>query len=263
MIVCTCTPTTLPGGAKLRTVDELGRPIVESLHRVSGGRVLRARATTVEDRVKVTVSECADASGDVAVDADGARLIYPGTVGRQGAEVAVPRALQRATWAAAIRAVLERRWQDRGPEPSPTCSTCGNEVPFRDHSPGASHREPNEVILRTPRGFFARVRAVLLETGPDATSLPIHLTVAHAIDASGDVVKGEGGAHRIVDCGVHNLHVDQAEVDWATGKPTLALNAALADMIVTEVLPRLEGAILARTAYEKVAFLRRPPPPAG
>ncbi len=262
---CTCTTKELNGagvGSKLRTVDELGRPIVESIRWTGGARLFRARVTQIEDRVKVTVAECADTTGDVALDADGARLIYPGTVGRQGAEVAVARALQRATWAAALREVVEHRWQGRGEGPSATCSTCGGEVPFRDHSGGASKRLENELLVRTPRGYLARVRAVLLEPKkPGASALPFHLTVAQAADETGDVVETDGGQHLIVDCGVHSLHVDQVEVDWATGRPQRSLSAVLADLVLTEVLPRLEGAILCRAAYDKVAFLRRPPPP--
>lgn len=267
MSACTCTPKELPiggpVGAKLRRVDELGREAVESLHLVSGRRLLRPRVVQVDDRVKVTVAEAADSSGDVALDADGARLIYPGAVGGQGAEIAVARALQRAAWAAGIREAVEHRWQGKGAAPGATCAACRGELPYRDLSADATHCEDNELVLRTPRGYYARVRAVLVETAEGATALPFHLTVAHAVDESGDVVVGEGGSHRIVDCGVRSIHVDQADVDWATGRPQSSLSAVLADIVLTEVLTRLEGAILSRAAYEKVAFLRRPPAPAA
>ncbi len=264
MKICSCATVDASTAqtSKLRKQDELGRPAEESLVRGPGRRLLRPRVVILGDRVKVTVAEAADLSGDVRVDGQGAPLIYPGTVARLGeaarerAEPVLARATARAGWVAGLREAVEHRWEGRGSAPSARCETCGGEPHFLDCSAGAAKRGGNELVLRTPRGFYARVRATLLKSPARAGILPVHLTVAHAVDASGDVVRGEDGDHRIVDCGVHTLNLDRLEVDWQTGRPRSSLSAVLADLILTEGLTRLEGAILSRSVYERVPFLR-------
>lgn len=265
---CTCTARVLgqrPGVAsKLRKVDELDRAATESLLQVSCNRLLRPRVIVLEDRVKVTVAEAADESADVRRDADGAHLVYAGVVARVAGGVTpdptatLARAVTRATWLAGLRESIEFRWQDRGASAATACPACAGAPAFVDHSADATHCEDNELVLRTPRGHFARVRAVLLEAPSNAGVLPLHLTVAHAKDESGDVVEGAAGEHRIVDCGVHTLNLDRTEFDWATGRPQASLSAVVADLVLTEGLTRLEATIVARSAYERVPFLKRP-----
>lgn len=266
---CDCTARDLgqeqrPGVAsKLRSVDELNRPAEESLLQVGSKRLLRPRVVELEDRIKVVVAEAADETGDVRRDADGAHLVFAGVVSRgaAGARPAaapmVARAVAKATWLAGLRESIEYRWQERGAPPVKRCAACGGAPAFLDHSAEATHRDPNELVLSTPRGHFARVRAVLVEAPSNASVLPIHLTIAHAIDESGDVVRGAGGEHRIVDCGVHTINLDCTEHDVITGRPTRSLSATVADLVLTECLTRLEAAIVARAAYERVPFLKQ------
>lgn len=277
MDLCSCPPLKLAGATKLRTIDERGRPITEHLVRAHGGRLLRARTALFEEqgrrRLKFTISEASDVAGDVRRGTDGGNLIFPGGVvgiGDQDLETATARLLERelgrAAWSAGLREALDYSLSGQGSPASSSCSTCGLPTAFADHSAEATHRDSNDVVVRTPRGLVARVRIRRVDAGVIAGTggsgwVHLHLTVAHAIDATGDVTKEVDGSHRIVDCGVHSFSAEWLEVDWQTGRPRNSLSAFLADRILVDGITRLEGAVAARRAFDRAPFLQSGPIP--
>lgn len=264
MTICNCA-TEKPRGAKLRTEDERGRPITESLHRV-GGADLRVRVLDFGDRVKVTVSETVDDTGDVAEDTNRAHIRYE-LVMFGGAVVPMPASpdrearirqvvegkLRAAQYATLMRRTAKRLLGEPVPEVAP-CATCGGEPAIRDGFETAVKRSSPDgnpdLVIRSPRGNWLRLRCVRTEhipegvQGQEGAGFVQLLVSAAACDETGDVLRDDIG-HIIFPATSHVIptHALMTNLD---GRPLVSEEGVLADRLASFAMASADAQLAAR-----------------
>lgn len=278
MTTCSCSPSRLPDGARLKTVDDRpgssGQPITEQLWTRDGLR-LRVRILDRGASAKITVSEAAADDGDVAVDANGAHVILqdpmfggavvplPATGKEAALTKAVERKIETAFRAAAVRRALAPLL-GRAPVAAPPCPTCGGEPRIKDVSAAATHRDPNDIVLRSPAGYWLRLRFWRVEPPKDTAGQDsadwIHIAVsaAQAKDETGDVLEDERG-HRIFGATTHAVALASL-VPGVNGRPGMSVEALLADRLATFALTQAEANIAQRDVLMAIPMLFRPVP---
>jgi hypothetical protein len=256
----------MPRGAKLREVDDrpgsTGKPITEALY-AHGGGMYRVRVLELGDRAKITVSEASDANGDVAQDERGGRIIFQqpavggalvflsGDAAQKQAAIdkAVVARVEAAARAGAMRRGV-RRLLGLSAAPDAPCPTCGGDPPVRDVTATATHKDANDLVVRSPNGYWVRLRFTRVPPPEnhrgEASADWVHIMVssAQAKDESGDIVEDDRG-HRIFGGTVHSIPLHALVAD-ASGRPSVSIEALIADRLATYGLNQAEANIAQR-----------------
>lgn len=264
MTICICSAEKPPGD-KLRSLDERGRAITESLHRV-GGADLRVRVLDLGGRVKVTVAETVDDAGDVAEDANRAHIRYeqpmfggavvpmPAGDGREARiQAVVQHKLRAAQYATHMRRAAKRLLGEPVPQASP-CATCGGEPAVLDGFEAAVKRSSTDgnpdLVIRSPRGNWLRLRCVRTERvpegvlGQEGAGFVQLLVSAAACDETGDVLEDDLG-HVIFPATSHVIPTEalMANLD---GRPLVSEEGVLADRLASFAMASADAQLSAR-----------------